>query len=294
MKRVTAAVLLTVALAAACSRRPALVVPGAHYVVGGGYQASGTWFYPREDFHYDETGLATVIPAGRGLTADGEAANDTAMVAAHQTLQLPCIVLVTNLETGLQVRVRANDRGPESPGRLIALARRPAALLGMAQGGTARVRVQVDEAASTALREQLQGGPRLAVATAPRTAVISESLPPPAGLGQSTRGRTAAPARVASAETLPPSDRIPDRLPETVQRVAPAPGRLMIEAGVFGQAVYAERVAAKLGARVEQVREGRSNRYTVLSGPYPAVAAADAALDQAMRAGVSDARIVVR
>ena len=34
------------------------------------------------------------------LTADGEAFDQTALVAAHQTLQLPAIARVTNLENG--------------------------------------------------------------------------------------------------------------------------------------------------------------------------------------------------
>ena len=276
-----------------CVRRAPAPAPSPHYVVGAGYQSGGTWFYPREDFHYDATGLATVLPEGRGLTADGEAVDATALTAAHPTLQLPCIARVTNLETGRQLLVRINDRGPAAPSRLIALSYRAAELL--AVNGVARVRVQVDEAASSALREQLQGGPRLALAAAPRGAVSAETLAPPPGVQQSARGRSAAPARVAdnTAPTAPAA--VPDRLPETVQTVPVRPGPLMIEAGSFGRAEYADRIAARLsgiGARVRRVREGRTERYAVLAGPFPTVAAADAALAQARSWG-PDARIVV-
>lgn len=281
-------------LASSCVRQPAPVGQGVHYVVGAGYRAGTVWYYPREDFHYDATGLASVLPAGRTVTADGEVTDGTALTAAHQTLQLPSVVRVTNLETGLQVSVRVNDRGPQSPGRLIALSRRTAELLGI--NGVARVRVQTDEAASTALRDQLHGGPMLAVAAAPRGAVRAEALPPPPGVSQSSRGRSAGVTRAATETGPTASAIVPERLPETVQRAGAAPGRLMIAAGSFGQVGYARQVAARLGgigADVEQVRELRGASYRVKAGPLADVAAADAALERAMRAGVTDARIVI-
>ena len=287
-----AAVALLVLLSG-CGRRPAAPAPAPRYVVGPGYQADGVWYYPREDFHYDATGIASVLPAGRGLTADGEAKDPTALTAAHQTLQLPSVARVTNLENGLSLLVRINDRGPAAPSRVIGLSRRAAALLGVQ--GAARVRVTVEEGASAALREQLGGGPRLAIAAAPRGAVTAEALAPPPGVGQSGRGRGGAGAVVASAAE-PDAPRVPDRLPETLTRGAPRPGLLVIRAGGFGQASYANRVAARLaglGARVSPQRDGRATRYEVSLGPYPSIAAADAALDQVHRAGVTDAAIAV-
>ena len=229
---------------AGCVRRGPAPLAVPHYVVGGGYQAMGTWFYPREDFHYDATGLASVLEERRGLTADGEAVDGTAVVAAHQTLQLPCIARVTNLETGQQMLVRINDRGPSTPSRVIALSSRAAALLGV--NGVARVRVQLEEGASVALREQMQGGPRLALAAVPRGAVTSEALAPPSGVGQSTRGRSAAVVRVAESGPAAVAAVVPERLAETVLRVAAQPGQLMIVAGSFGRADYAGRVEARL------------------------------------------------
>ncbi len=283
-------VLLLAAMLAGCARRPTEPAPAPRYVVGGGYQAGGAWFYPRERFQYDETGLAAVLPPRRGLTANGEAADDGAMVAAHPTLQLPALVRVTNLETGLQAVLRVNDRGPGMPGRLIGLSPRAAALLEV--GGAAPVRVQVEEGASLALREQLQGGPRLAMASAPRGNVVSETLTPPAGAGQSGRGRAAGGPVQASAAVGLAADAVPDRLPETVRRVAVGPVRLMLLAGSFTNPAYARQLQAKLAALGAQAgREG--DRAVVRAGPYPNAAAADAALDQAGRAGVSDSRIVV-
>ncbi len=89
---------------------------------------------------------------------------------------------------------------------------------------------------------------------------------------------------------------VPDRLPETVQQGAPRPGRLWIRAGQFSEAPYANLVKAKLsGLPVEVQREpGVSHPgFLVVAGPFASVAAADAALDQALRAGVTDSMIVV-
>ncbi len=58
---------------ASCARHPPPPTPSPHYVVGPAWQgAFGTWFYPREDFGYDATGLAERLPGHAGLTADGE------------------------------------------------------------------------------------------------------------------------------------------------------------------------------------------------------------------------------
>lgn len=285
---------LAVGLAGCVPRAPA-PAPALHYVVGGGYQLGRTWSYPREDFHLDETGLASVLPDRQGLTTDGEAWDGTAMVAAHRTLQLPAVVRVTNLDTGLQALVRVNDRGPAEPGRVIGLSHRAAAVLGVAAGHAAPVRVQVEDAMSEALRAQAGGGPAVAVAAAPRTGVVSEALAPPPGIGQSRRGRDAGPVQTVAATPDAPETKVPDRLPDVAVRVAVQPGRLVIRAGSFGRMEYASRLQARLGgdARIERVPDGRAERYEVIAGPYAGVAAADAALDRAMRAGVTDARIAV-
>ncbi|MBC7798987.1 MAG: sporulation and cell division repeat protein, partial [Gemmatimonadaceae bacterium] len=108
--------------------------PEPRYVVGAAYQAGGAWFYPREEFRLDATGLAVILPDRTGLTANGEARDGSAMAGAHDTLQLPAVARITNLETGLQVLVRINERGPASPGRLMGLTRRSAERLGMGPG----------------------------------------------------------------------------------------------------------------------------------------------------------------
>jgi rare lipoprotein A len=94
-----------------------------------------------------------------------------------------------------------------------------------------------------------------------------------------------------TAATIPP-----ERLPETVRQVAARPGQLFIDAGRFDGAEFAATRQARLSflpVRIERRRLGRQTSYHVIAGPFGSVAAADAALDRALAAGVPDARIVV-
>ena len=278
-----------------CGPARPVAVQRPHYVIGAAYQAGGAWYYPREDFRYDATGLAGVLPDRTGLTADGEAFDATAMAAAHPTLQLPAIARVTNLGTGLQVLVRVNDRGPANPARLIALTRTAANRLGIPDGGVARVRVQVEDGPSQALRDRSRDPAEAGIVPAPRIGVMAESLTPLPGVVQSGRGQSAPGAIPASA----PDDAaaaLPGRLPDVAVQVGADPGQLWIRAGEFGLVRYADQVRARLGGgnvEVEALRQGRSEVFRVRAGPYADVAAADIALDQARRAGVTDAHIVV-
>lgn len=281
--------LLAVALAG-CSQRTRPVAPAApHYVTGTAYELGGTWRYPQEQFRYDATGLAERLPDAKGLTTDGERADPTAMTGAHPTLQLPAIADITNLETGRQIRIRLNDRGPANPGRLLGLTARAADLLGLSAGGAIPVRIELDSLASQALRDRLGGGPT-GITAAPIATVTSESLPPP--------GQTAArPSRVATATPVDsPLANGLEPLPETVRIVPVQPGQLWVRAGQFTQARYAEALKNKISGVAVQVRREAGSRqagYLVMAGPFASVADADAGLDQVRRSGVTDASIVV-
>jgi rare lipoprotein A len=110
------------------------------------YEVGGHWYYPAEQPHYSEVGLASWYGYGDGygcrVTADGEMMDPGALTAAHKTLPLPSMVEVTNLETGKRITVRVNDRGPFVQGRIIDLSRAAAMKLGIYDHGTAKVRVK--------------------------------------------------------------------------------------------------------------------------------------------------------
>jgi len=258
-----------------------------HYVLGAPYQAGGVWYYPRDSYAAVETGLAEVVTSRHPpLTANGEAYDAEAVAAAHQTLQLPAIARVTNLETGMQMLVRINDRGPARPHRLLELTPRAAALLGVPPAGGTRVRLEVLEPESRQAVEGLRGAPRMEIALAPRGAVRSEALDGPGG---------GPPPFQAPAEEGPQSGAA-QPLAATLTRVAPDPGMLWIRLGTFSRREFAERQRALLAALspfIETEWEGRQAKFKLRIGPLVSVTAADATLDQVIRAGVSDARIVV-
>ena len=267
-------------------------VPQPHYVVGEGYQMGGVWYYPREDFAYDHAGLAAVQHGDHApLTADGEAFDPTALAAGHQTVQLPAIARVTNIENGRQILLRINDRGPAALGRILELTPRAAELL-QATDGT-RIRVQVLTVESRSLAEQLGGG-QIAIVAAPREDVQAESLAPPSGAAGSGGIAPATGAQAAQAEG--PVTPLLQRMPEEVTQTFALPGALYVDAGHFGRAEYANRLSAQfagLPVTVQRQINGRTQNYRVVVGPFADVPAADAALDQVVRAGVTDARIVV-
>jgi rare lipoprotein A len=279
-------------LAFGCTPAPK---PDPHFVLGKPYQAGTIWYYPKESFDLDETGIAAVakdmIPR---LTTNGEAFDQTALAAAHPTIQLPAIAQVTNLENGRQVTVRLNDRGSGDPHRLVEITRRTAVLLDMPPDGIARVRLHVLPNESHAAADALPGAPSLALTTAPRTGVEAAELPPPPGVGQGN-GRVLPAATVAAASEATPSVP-PMRLPETVIQTPPRPGKLVVRLDTFDEYQYAAVQRARMasaGARIVALREGRARRFRVEIGPLPDLARADAVLDQAFASGIPDARIMV-
>ena len=94
--------------------------------------------------------LMAGVPAHAGEDAIGLASFYSAVpnpsekhTAAHRTLPFGTMVSVTRVDTGAQVVVRINDRGPFIRGRVIDLSRPAAEQLGIVGMGLARVRVQV-------------------------------------------------------------------------------------------------------------------------------------------------------
>jgi rare lipoprotein A len=271
--------------------------PPARFVVGEPYRLGGTWSYPREEFALTETGLATrhAVPGWNARTANGEAWSDGRVLAAHRTLQLPAVVAVTNLENGRTLLVRVNDRGPVNPGRVIGLSERAATLLGIPAGGVAQVRVAVDGERSRALAEAAPAAerPPLPIEAAPRAAVAAESLDAPPGARSAVPARPVAPPRQAAVEAVAARPADPP-LPETVAPGTPRPGRVVLEAGTLSRPEAASRLAARIpGARTEAFGTGRDQQFRVRLGPFATVAEADAALERALAAGVSGARILV-
>ncbi|PWR25903.1 septal ring lytic transglycosylase RlpA family protein [Zavarzinia aquatilis] len=266
------------------------------------YQIKGVWYYPKVDWSYDETGIASWYgePFHGRKTAIGEVYDMNEMTAAHKTLQLPADVRVTNLENGRSVMVRVNDRGPFVNDRIIDLSRRAAQLLGFQNQGTARVRVQVvDESGrpgvSTLPVPQTTPEERTAAAAAPVGTVTAAPLAPPPG----ARGVAGTPARPATpAPAVTPASAVPATPPPAVYTQGPVRQTgIYIQAGAFLQPANAYRLQTKLSrygkAFIARAFIDGQQFYRVRVGPMPSVDAADAALDQIIASGETGARIVV-
>lgn len=125
------------------------------YKVGKPYTIGGITYVPREDYNYDETGIASWYgPGFHGrYTANGETYDQTQLTAAHHTLPMPSLVRVTNLDNGKSIVVRINDRGPFAQSRILDMSERAATLLDFKRQGTAKVRVQILSEESRAIAE---------------------------------------------------------------------------------------------------------------------------------------------
>ena len=91
-----------------------------------------------------EEGLATWYTAAKGRkSANGQVFSNHTLTAAHRTLPMGSLIVVTNLVTGQSSPMRITDRGPFVEGRILDLTIASAKATGIYRMGSARVRVEV-------------------------------------------------------------------------------------------------------------------------------------------------------
>ncbi len=219
---------------------------------------------------YVERGVASWYGPGfhKERTSTGEPYDMYGMTAAHKTLPLPVFVRVTNLQNGLSVVVRVNDRGPFVDNRIIDLSYTAASKLGMLRNGTAMVEVR-----SIDLREESSAAPIVTAATLEPVTVPPAAASPEPG----------APVPTAPSTVVAP----------------PAVAPLYIQAGAFSDPKNAERLADKLrggGYGKVFVRENQiagRRMFRVRIGPVPDVAEFDRIVAALERVGISDAHLAL-
>lgn len=259
---------------------------GGYYKVGKPYQIKGDWYYPKEDYSYDESGIASWYGADfhQLKTANGEIYNKNELTAAHKTLPMPSLARVTNLDNGRAIVVRVNDRGPFSGARVIDVSQRSAQLLGFEKQGTAKVRVQVlaDESKAIAEAMRTYGGPSPA---ATDSLVASAQQPPSSPFTASN----------ASVEVMT----LDSVKPVAEYRQLPVTGKnqIFVQAGAFtniGNAQKLQQGLKKIGLVnvVEALVKG-VKYYRVRVGPLDSVALADKTLKTVLGSGADNARIIV-
>lgn len=181
-------------------------------------------------------------------TAIGETYDMFAMTAAHPTAPLPCFARVTHTKSGRSVIVRINDRGPFHPGRIVDLSYAAAHRLGIAQGGSGEVELEL--------------------LLPPFSSTVTAST------GATTFAAAPVPAEVAPAPVVEP--------PPIASSSLPREG-FYVQLGAFGNFANAQTFQQRMNAelatppRIQQV----DSLFRVRLGPYDSRAAAEAARDRA-------------
>jgi rare lipoprotein A len=254
---------------------------GGIYKIGTPYQIMGSWYYPRENTNYDETGIASWYgPKFHGRrTANGEIFDMNLLTAAHPTLPMPVRARVTNLENGKSIIVRINDRGPFAKDREIDLSRKAAEVLGFKDKGTTQVRVQylgrapMYDSSGRLIRGQ---EPATFIAEKPRTPDENKRV-------------AAAPVGQVEKQTL--DGRTIADAPRPI-----ANKRYAVQVGVFSSRFNAERLKRQLDsitpAEVSEAKINGETYYRVKVGGANVREDARQTLDMLVSAGHQDAVIV--
>ena len=114
------------------------------YIVGDPYFIEGVKYIPKEDYNYNYVGLATYYnkELHNQKTINNDYNKVTELLGRHKTLPLPSIVKITNLENGLSLIIKINDRHNDNSS-LIQVSRKTAQLLKFYKNQLAKVRVEV-------------------------------------------------------------------------------------------------------------------------------------------------------
>ena len=154
-----------------------LMAAAPRYYIGNAYKVEDVQYIPTEDYAYNQTGLAGIIPAELNgtKTSNGETYDMNQMVATSKTLPLPTIAKVTNLENGENVIVRINNRGPFVNTRIMDLSAAAAQKIGLTN--QAKVQIQVLPEQSLAVKNATLGKTEQVAET--EEVVVAQPAPTP-------------------------------------------------------------------------------------------------------------------
>jgi rare lipoprotein A len=217
-------------------------------------------------------------------TSSGELYDMYKMTAAHPTLPIPSFARITNVDSGRQIIVRVNDRGPFHAGRIADLSYTAALKLGFLGKGSHEIEVErllPDEIAR--INAQRGSGQTELASAAPTPSQIS-SLGPGPVINQTVGIGVAAvePPPQLAIETMLRTDRIgnaavsPGAAPLASQKDG-----YYLQFGAYAQADNAEMVRIRLARNwpdtslpaVEVVQSDAI--YRLYSGPFDTRAEAD-------------------
>lgn len=195
-------------------------------------------------------------------TSSGEPYDMFAMTAAHPTLPIPSYARVTSLETGNQVIVKVNDRGPFLSNRIIDLSYTAAYKLGYLNKGSGQVQVELllpDEI------ERINLARNNAYKPVDKPVVIAKAP-------------VQQPKTVVAASTAVP-------VAKPVSKAISTGSGYYLQLGAYQEASNAQTYQAKFATNLshklpslEIVQMG--NFYKLLAGPYPTLADATQAVEE--------------
>lgn len=227
---------------------------------------------------FDESGMAVVYgDEFAGIpTANGEMFSQDELTAAHPNLPLPSLVQVVNLDTGQEVVVRVNDRGPYVDGAALQVSQRAAQQLGMSGAGHANVKIRYLGAAPAQM-------------TSSSAQMASYSPAPDMAPTPST----------ASSAPAAPAYTTANYSPATTYAPAPAPamtGNYYVQIGAFSDIANAQFLKSRLGSEysvtIEPARVNGADFFRVRVGPQLTRNDAEAIRARLMVDGFSGGRIV--
>ena len=117
---------------------------GIKYVLGNTYYIEGVEYKPKENYNYNKIGLASFYgpELHKIKTINNDYNNVTELLGRHKTLPIPSIVKITNLENGLSLTLKINDRHKENS-TLIQVSRKASQLLKFYKNKITKVRIEV-------------------------------------------------------------------------------------------------------------------------------------------------------
>jgi rare lipoprotein A len=181
-------------------------------------------------------------------TSSGELYDMYKMTGAHPTLPIPSYARVKSLETGKQVVVRINDRGPFHASRVIDVSYTAALKLGLLGKGSHEVEIE---------RVLPEDPARIATVRREASAAASAGAPPPALAALMLEDRIELEsAALTQAQALAPA--------------TPAPG-FYLQLGAYGGTAAAEETSRRvtqlgIGSSADVVQAGAV--FRVFSGPF--------------------------
>lgn len=273
-----------------------------NFKIGKPYKVEGQWYYPKEEYEYTETGIASWYgPGFQGKkTASGEIFDTGELTAAHRTLQMPSLVRVTNLDNGKSVIVRVNDRGPFKRGRVIDVSQKAAELLSFKNNGTAKVKLEVLKEESMKLASIARGGQTTKGMEVAYNAGGGPVLDSPASYQTAAVNREPLEAPLPSGYTavVPGHTKNGAFYPDPVVTEMPVTRtNIYVQAGSFTDQDNAYRLSQKLSgsfnAGVHPAMVNGRQFYRVRIGPVMRVEEADELLARLVNTGQPEAVIVV-